>query len=119
MYRLKLVLFFIIWLFLFLLQHLFCFDLFDTNLWYFYFGALVSAGLQFLLIRKMLVDVVFIREMCCVIYGVAIYEKSIGLVSYLRHAPYSVGLTLVCLVLDVCGFLILFFKKGRHVPKEH
>ena len=113
MNKLKHILFFVIWLFLFFVQQLVCFDVLDANLWYFYVIAVLCAGLQFLLIRKSITKVDLMRKACCIIYGLSIIEKVIWLLTYLAYASFSIGLTIVCLVINICGILLLFLANDK------
>lgn len=107
-HRLKCVLLFIIWGILFFVQNLACFDVFGLGLWYFYVVAVACAGLEFFLIRKFIANDRITAIVCCLIYGLGIIEKTIGLVGSLFDP-----LTMVCFVLNITGLLLVLFLRRK------
>ena len=98
------------------LQHLACFDVFDSNLWYLYVLALLFACIHYALL-------VFLSgKTSCKpllwgfggIYAFLSLAKALQILLRHHYDPHSMGLTVVCFLFDILGFLITLYhlRKG-------
>ena len=85
------------WFLLLLAQHIACFDMFDSNLWYLYLEALGFAVLHIMLLKAMGSKLL---PVCFGIYAVA------AILKVLMFAWITEALSFLCIALDVCGAII-------------
>ena len=94
------------------LQHLACFDVFDSYLWYLYVLALLFACINYALL-------VFLSRKISrkqLLWGFAGIYAFLSLAKVLQillrhhYERYPMGLTAVCLLFDILGFLIALYR---------
>lgn len=102
--------FLLIWGVAFLAQHLACFDVFDSNLWYLYLLAVVFAVIQgavlLCLNKKLKKPTIF--SACMVAYMLGALAFFMLFAAELLTPGCSWGLTLLCAVLDVGGVMLTY-----------
>ena len=106
------VLLILLWGIFLFLQHVACFDVFDSNLWYLYVLALLFAYIQYALI------IFLSRHFSCKhllwvlasIYVFLSLAKLMQIILRSNYESYNMGLTIICLILDMLGSLITFFR---------
>jgi len=114
----KSVVCFLVWAVGFLMQHLFCFDVFDANLWYFYVAAILCAGIQYGMLWINISRGKHLHKTCVIVYSLTVLSEAVQLVMYRFYIPYPIGLTVLCLVLDLCGLLLIVFLKNQALECE-
>lgn len=97
----------IVWAFCCLMQHIACFDVFDSNLWYLYLLATAFAAVQYLLLRlcKQLKATRPVFAIVAIVYCVgAVLNFLFG---FIRLFSGSGCLMILCGVLDIVGLVII------------
>lgn len=109
------VLLILLWGIFLFLQHLACFDVFDSNLWYLYVLALLFACIQYTFI------IFLSRHFSCkcllwLLAGIYVFlslAKLMQISLRFNYESYNMGLTIICLISDILGSLITFFRLSK------
>lgn len=108
---------FIIWGLFMLIQHIAAFDVFDTNSWHLYLIACIAALHHYLIVyfSKKVFKFKFFFWICGILYTIGSCAKIRQLILVPLYQPYPLGLTILCLVLDAMGFLIIVLKSRQSI----
>lgn len=93
-------------------QHLACFDVFDSNLWYLYFLAVVFAVLQWIVLFFIgkIIQLPTLFYICLTAYILGMLAYSFGFIAWILSGCNSWGLMLLCVGLDTIGALISYHR---------
>ena len=109
----------IIWLILVFLQHIVCFDFFDTNLWYLYLMAISFALLHYVIssviVKK---SKQFVSLPIALVYLLLSVAKLNQILVYQNYQPYPIGLTVCCFILDAIGALRTILLMNKFYPRK-
>ena len=110
---------FMLLLVLLFFQHVACFDVFSSNLWYLYVLAAIFAALQYVLLLGFCRSILSsgMGHVICMVYAIVAILKAFQLLSSLHYDPYPLGLPILCLVFDITGLIIALFAGKRRVSE--
>ncbi len=103
------ILLLVLWCIFFLGMQLACFDVFEDNLWYFYFLALGFFLLQFFIVMYYYKNKSWVIVLFAIVYGSALLFKDCYFVVNVLCPFFSgspVGLHILSLLCDLTGFVI-------------
>ena len=95
----------LMWLILLFLQHIVCFDFFNSNLWYLYLLAILFAIGQYLILfflRKKVME----KWIMFIFLGLYAFTAIAKLLQIIYYTMFD-GLSILCLFLDIAQGLIL------------
>ena len=101
-----------------LIQHVACFDFFNSNFWYLYVVAFLCALIHysFLILAVKWSKSRLLMVVCGTVYVLLFGAKLVELLTWSQYQPYPVGLSLLCCCLDGAGAgiaLVLYQKIKR------
>jgi len=106
---LKQIVIIILWSLFLFLQHVTCFDVFDSNAWYLYILAVLFAFAHCFSLFPFFK--LLSRKSCLwffgFIYAFLSLMKLYQIFYWKNYHPYHIGLTVICLILDVLGMVIV------------
>ena len=103
----------IVWLLLLFIQHLACFDVFDSNLWYLYMIACVAALLQYgiLFFTGKHISQKVMPWVGCAVYAFLAVAKVWQLTVQSNFQPSGhIGLAVTCMGLNLVGLAIVLVQ---------
>lgn len=114
LYGLRLLILWVLWALLLFVQHVSCFDIFESNFLYLYLIAALSAVLHYgmlVLLRRHK----WVLQLCCGCYCFLVAAKLFALYEMIRFEN-QIGLTLLCLCLDAAGVAAVLFllREKKH-----
>ena len=97
------------WSFFLFLQHLACFDVFETNAGQLYVLAALFAGAHytFVYVLSKLFGKKGVLQLLGFIYAFLSLAKILQLLSMCNYQPYNPGLIITCLALDFIGIFVV------------
>ena len=105
----------IVWIALLISHHIVCFDVLESGSWYLYLVAILLAALQYGLLVCANATIFYRKFLLIpfVMYMVCFLSKAAQLMFLWHHGQKSVGLTLVCILIDAIGGIFAFslFKR--------
>jgi hypothetical protein len=100
----------IVWGIALLAQHIACFDVFESNLWYLYLLAVIFAVVQWiaLFLAGKYVRIPGVHYGSMVLYGLGAYMFFFGGLACILTPGSSWGLSFLCVILDICGIFVSY-----------
>lgn len=102
-------------IFLLFIQHLLCFDFFDSNFWYLYIGAIIMAGLQLIILyyAKRASRYRWLSCLYVIVYMGILLSKIIQTLSDYHNESHPIGLSILCVILDAICLIFSIFTLNK------